>query len=297
MLSGSCHMGVHCTVIVKFQFSSFPVFQNMMTRQMHQATTPPWRGGGCSGEAVARCALVARSDAHFSRQRTKSSAVVHSFMLPVVSTDGRSAKSKFWGPHGRRSERVRMCPHVKPGGGQCGLDEDHCFCLCLLCSNPMRARKRCLFCPWGRDRSPEVSTPEQESPPPKRPRKVHWHVAAYGQSDKPGPAPSVPPGTPQESLARLPRAVLAAALPDHSIGGGRCLPNLVPGGHDGLPYSTPRRARTKQVKPKATISPITTSSSSSPPRSVVKAAVPPVARPSMRELFPSPTKDQSVMED
>ena len=109
----------------------------------------------------------------------------------------------------------------------------------------MEARKRCnrmledgSKCPWGQDRSPEVSTPEQESPPVQAPRRTHWHAVAYGpKSPPPGPAPSIPP--------------LSPWLADERIGNGVCLPNLMAGGPDGLPPQTPRR-RTPD-KPKAAL--------------------------------------------
>ncbi len=53
---------------------------------------------------------------------------------PGVSFDGRSAGSQFWG---KATALVKMCPHVKPGGGVCGLEPKHCFCTCLLCGVPL----------------------------------------------------------------------------------------------------------------------------------------------------------------
>jgi hypothetical protein len=167
-------------------------------------------------------------------------------IAPGTSWDGRHGASQYWGKHQRM---VKMCPHVKPGGRQCGLQAAHCMCMCLLCGSPMKARKRCnqlltdgTRCPWGQDRSPEVSTPEQESPPVQPPHRTHWHAAAYGaKSPAPGPAPSIPP--------------LSSWLADESIGNGVCLPNLMAGGPDGLPPQTPRK-RTPD-KPKAAGDPFT----------------------------------------
>ena len=64
---------------------------------------------------------------------------------PSESYDGRAPNSKYWGPS---TAKVKMCPHIKPGGGQCGLTAEHCLCICLMCKYPMCARKRC-----GRRRS------------------------------------------------------------------------------------------------------------------------------------------------
>jgi hypothetical protein len=97
---------------------------------------------------------------------------------PSVSFDGRSSKSKVWG---KRSRFAKMCPHVMPQGGVCGLEAEFCLCVCLLCGGDMEARKRCgatlkdgSMCPWGQDRSPEVSEPEQEPSPPRM-RKA-WYM-------------------------------------------------------------------------------------------------------------------------
>ena len=162
---------------------------------------------------------------------------------PGTSWDGRTGPSKFWG---KRSRMTKMCPHVKPGGGQCGLEAKHCKCVCLLCHKPVQSRKRSnalledgTRCQWGQDRSPEVSTPEQESPPIQKPRRTHWHAAAYGpKSPVPHPAPSIPPTSP------------ISPWQDQRIGGGRCLPNLEAGGPDGLPPRTPRRVTPRKAKPK-----------------------------------------------
>lgn len=92
--------------------------------------------------------------------------------VPGFSLDGRAPTSVYWGKH---SSKVKMCPHVRPGGGQCGLAPEFCLCMCLLCQSPMHARKRCNAlmpdgsrCVWGQDRSPEVSTPEQSPDEPPR---------------------------------------------------------------------------------------------------------------------------------
>ena len=115
---------------------------------------------------------------------------------PGESWDSRSASSVYWG---KTCAKVKMCPHVKPGGGQCGLTAEFCMCMCLLCGAPMRARKRCGAwsssgdrCPWGQDRSPEVSSPEQSPPNIAIPRKRRWYLGPAA-TPPPGPAPSVPP--------------------------------------------------------------------------------------------------------
>jgi hypothetical protein len=175
-------------------------------------------------------------------------------LLPTVSLDGRSATSKYWGHAG--GKLVKMCPHVKPGGGQCGLDAEHCFCLCLLCSSPMNARKRCgalmkdgSRCPWGSDRSPEVSSPEQEPPPLARPRRNTLAASAIpslAAAAAEAGANSSPPTKSHVSPA-------AAAYLDESIGGGKCLPNLEPGGPCGIPTPPPRRPRIKDPQPEQSL--------------------------------------------
>ena len=188
---------------------------------------------------------------------------------PGVSFDGRSSSSRFWGPSG--GKLVKMCPHVKPGGGVCGLEPQHCFCTCLLCGSLMHGRKACnarmpdgTRCTWGADRSPDVSSPEQEpAPPPRKRRAVQVAPSAYVESSKP-PSP----------------------LFDQRIGGGLCLPNLEPGGPGGLPTPPPRRARVQVSPPEQTldITPV-----SSPQRSDISAPhATPVPRPATqwhRTLF------------
>ena len=107
---------------------------------------------------------------------------------PGVSYDGRSPTSTYWGVS---TKMVKMCPHVRPGGGQCGLTADLCICTCLLCGRLMEARKRCgrrlpdgSICPWGQDRSPEVSSPEQDPAPPPKRKRLHWRHAAYAMMDQ-----------------------------------------------------------------------------------------------------------------
>ena len=166
-------------------------------------------------------------------------------IAPGTSWDGHHGASKFWGKHSRI---VKMCPHVKPGGGQCGLQAAHCMCMCLLCQAPMRARKRCgalclqtgIRCPWGADRSPEVSSPEQEPEHIPVPRPIPWHQ---------GLVPSTPPGRvpnedPPVRFINPPIGVryIPPVGPD-TMSPGICLPNCEPGGHDGLPR-TPRKERT-----------------------------------------------------
>ena len=178
---------------------------------------------------------------------------------PGVSYDGRSQTSKFWGP---KSHKVIMCPHVRSvadGGGQCGLTAEHCMCVCMLCSSTMRARKRCgriqpdgKPCPWGEDRSPEVSSPEQspERPQRKRPR-AWWRGPAPAAAA--GPAPPAAAG-PAPSDETPPPAAGPAPSDDTFLS----LPNLEPGGPDApMPsapalgaqyYNTTPRRRPKAVK-------------------------------------------------
>jgi len=83
-----------------------------------------------------------------------------------VSLDGRSPTSATWGPLTRKQWKwVKMCPRRA-----CGLEPQHCMCVCKQCQKPLRGLKRCSAtgCTEGADRSPEVETPPQESPP--RPR-------------------------------------------------------------------------------------------------------------------------------
>jgi len=159
---------------------------------------------------------------------------------PGISLDGRSPNSKYWG---KRTKNVRMCPHVKPrgepyggNGRQCGLDAEHCMCMCLLCGAPMRARRVCgsslpdgSKCMWGSNRSPDVSTPEASPERVVPPRPVVWWKDRA--APKPGPALSVAP----DDEPILPR--------------GLCLPNLVPGGPDPpMPGKKPRKRRETKVE-------------------------------------------------
>ena len=145
---------------------------------------------------------------------------------PSVSFDGRSGQSKLLG---KRARMVKMCPHVKPGGGVCGLEANHCMCECLLCHKLMRARKCCgarlldgTLCPWGADRSPEISSPEEEvcvvPPRPALPTDLAAFRASIDQ-----------------------RIGGGLGLPDQRIGSGLCLPNLEPGGPHWLSYHFPRK--------------------------------------------------------
>ena len=173
-------------------------------------------------------------------------------IAPGTSWDGRVGASCYWGKYTRK---VKMCPHVKPGGGQCGLEAKHCMCLCLLCQTPMCARKRCgaklpdgSICPWGQDRSPEVSSPEQDPPFRPIPRKIPWWR---------GLVPSTPPGRvpPEDPPVRyIPPVPSPVRSPPwvpppgpETLSPGICLPNLVPGGYDGLPR-TPRKERTPKKR-------------------------------------------------
>jgi len=119
---------------------------------------------------------------------------------PGVSYSGRSAGSKFWGASG--GKLVKMCPHVKPGGGVCGLEPKHCFCTCLLCCSLMHGRKHCnalmkdgTRCPWGADRSPDVSSPEQEpivAPIPRRNRPKRDITSEIIAGEQPAAVSAVP---------------------------------------------------------------------------------------------------------
>ena len=74
--------------------------------------------------------------------------------------------SAFWGPPAaKRFKMVKMCPRKA-----CGLEPQHCLCCCDDCGALLRGLKRCKRkgCTFGANRSPEVTTPPQESPP--RPR-------------------------------------------------------------------------------------------------------------------------------
>jgi len=83
-----------------------------------------------------------------------------------ISLDGRSPNSATWGPNTRKQWKwVKMCPRRA-----CGLEPQHCMCVCKQCQTLLHGLKRCSStgCTEGADRSPEVETPPQESPP--RPR-------------------------------------------------------------------------------------------------------------------------------
>jgi hypothetical protein len=144
---------------------------------------------------------------------------------PGVSYDGRSPTSTYWGVS---TKMVKMCPHVIPGGGQCGLTAEFCICTCLLCGSLMEARKRCgrrltdgSICPWGQDRSPEVSSPEQDPAPPPKRKRLHWRHAAYGTKSSGGsaavaqPSPSLPPARRSPSPPRSAAAPTAASNAPH----------------------------------------------------------------------------------
>jgi hypothetical protein len=157
---------------------------------------------------------------------------------PIVTSrfihlDGRSPNSIYWGP---RTKIVKMCPHVRPRGGplggdgqRCGLDAEHCMCMCLLCGAPMRARRVCgalladnTRCPWGANRSPDNTSPEASPEKVKVPRRVVWYKDPA--PPKPGPTPSLPRGM--------------------------CLPNLEPGGpNPPMPTITKSPRMTKKVRP------------------------------------------------
>jgi hypothetical protein len=151
--------------------------------------------------------LPFRKPAHASLNKSRIAKLGLSF-------DGRSPNSKYWGVS---TTLVKMCPHVKPGGGQCGLDADHCFCVCLLCQGPMQARKRCgrrlpdgSICPWGQDRSPEVSSPEQDLPRPPRKRSAR-SLAPQASTDLPAAAADVVGAPERTSATRSPSPSGSAA--------------------------------------------------------------------------------------
>jgi hypothetical protein len=198
-----------------------------------------------------------RAQPRLDWNRFKLTAMPWSPKIPIApgtSWDGHHGASKYWG---KRSRMVKMCPHVKPGGGQCGLEAAHCMCMCLLCQAPMSARKRCrrkqpdgTICPWGADRSPEVSSPEQEPEYNPVPRKIPWHR---------GLVPSTPPGrVPSDDVpvrysspvvrrsplvspvARRSPLVYPAAVSEQ-LSPGICLPNLEPGGPGYLPLAVWRQ--------------------------------------------------------
>jgi hypothetical protein len=189
------------------------------------------------------------------------------------SWDSRSESSVYWG---KTYAKVKMCPHIKPGGGQCGLTAEFCMCMCLLCGAPMRARKRCgawiscgVRCPWGEDRSPEVSSPEQSPPNLPIARKRRWYL---------GPAPPTPhPKVATVSPARAevhnsPAPSLLVALARTHPGDGRTplinFVSLVAGGPDPpMPATAKRRGRPPKPKaPDARFSLDTTPASSPPPQ-------------------------------
>jgi hypothetical protein len=64
------------------------------------------------------------------------------------------------------------CPHVKLGGGMCGLTPAHCRCLCMLCQAPMCAQQVCGVCGWGEPAADAKLTPGEPcaatSPQPMR---------------------------------------------------------------------------------------------------------------------------------
>jgi hypothetical protein len=143
---------------------------------------------------------------------------------PGISYDGRSPTSKYWG---KRSKLVPMCPHLNAHGRLCGLDPEHCMCMCLLCGSPMRARRVCgaglpdgSTCEWGTDNSEEVVLPELSPERVPIPRTIPWYKSPA--PPKPGPAPSLPRGL--------------------------CLPNLEPGQPDPKHSPGIRKRRTTKAE-------------------------------------------------
>ena len=124
-------------------------------------------------------------------------------------------------------------------------------------------------CPWGSDRSPEVSSPEQEPPPLARPRRntlassvipsLAAAAAEAGANSSPPSESPVSPAAAAEAGAnaspptKSPVSPAAAAYVDESIGGGKCLPNLEPGGPCGIPTPPPRRPRIKDPQPEQSL--------------------------------------------
>ena len=105
----------------------------------------------------------------------------------------------------------------------------------------MSARKRCrrkqpdgTICPWGADRSPEVSSPEQEPEYKPVPRKIPWHRGLV-PSTPPGRVPSEdPPVLYTSPVVRALASVYPAGFSEQ-LSPGICLPNLEPGGPGYLP--------------------------------------------------------------
>ena len=64
-------------------------------------------------------------------------------------------------------QHVKLCPRKA-----CGLVPQHCLCCCEDCGALLRDPKRCKRkgCTFGANRSPEVTTPPQESPPLELPQ-------------------------------------------------------------------------------------------------------------------------------
>ena len=114
----------------------------------------------------------------------------------------------------------------------------------------MSARKRCgapclpvgSRCPWGVDRSPEVSSPEQEPEYNPVPCRIPWH-RGFVPSTPPGRVPSddVPVKYSSPVVRRSPLVYCAAV--SEALSPGICLPNLEPGGPGYLPRkrSPPKR--------------------------------------------------------
>jgi hypothetical protein len=146
---------------------------------------------------------------------------------------------------------VKLCPHVGPGGGVCGLTEEFCICQCLLCGGFMNARKRCgeilsdgTMCPWGQDRSVEGSEAEP-SPEPAKPRmrQVYYmdimYLTPVAEKRKAPQYWSLEPPllsqTPQAPASAAPTAKARRKLSDV------CLPNLEPGAPSQPPPNYFRR--------------------------------------------------------
>jgi hypothetical protein len=263
------HMGLTRAVMILFHFSIFPFFHfsKFQSRAKNDDpckphTTPTRRSGvGCplvSGEETPCMRAGYRLIMSHQDQRASGE-----------SWDSRSSSSVYWG---KSSAKVKMCPHVKPGGGQCGLTAQFCMCMCLLCGSPMSARKRCGAwmkdggrCPWGQDRSPEVSTPEQSPPKVPIPRKRRCPDSAA-------------PGSPLPVSQAVQH--LAAAHP-----GDRKTPlinfvTITPGRNDPPRPQTPKRVRGRNPKKIPTKEPrysLDSTPASTPPPKV--SADIPVPRP------------------
>jgi hypothetical protein len=192
------------TVTTLFHFSIFPFFLMPFFR---------WGVGGggegvCRGGRV-RCCCAACISRAVGSGKLRCKSMPPSPKIPIAPgtrLDGitKPARAKFH----VKTERGWVlpkprCPHVKLGGGLCGLTPTHCRCICMLCQAPMCARQVCNA------------------------RRDDGRVCTWGALHEPGADVTDAPAASPEGSKMMGRILFGS----QSIGiRNLCLPNLEPGG-------------------------------------------------------------------